>query len=160
MDDKNLSDQLSNLFPPASSNQGQAPDATRGILTSLAGQAGGPLQNQLSQFFNGEGQLHDVTSKAAATGGDFATNMIVTFLTSTLKLSPAIANMVAPLLLQLLPSITGNLFGGQAEEKPAAKPKPRKTSSSSAKSTAKPKTSTGSKTSGKKPVKKVVRSAD
>lgn len=157
MDDKNLSDQLANLF---GSSQGQAPDATRGMLETLAGQAGGPLQNQISQFFNGEGQLHEVTSKAAATGGDFATNMIVTFLTSTLKLNPAIANMVAPLLLQLLPSITGNLFGGQTE-KPAATPKkPRKTSSSSTKSTAKPKTSTSSKTSGKKPVKKVVRSAD
>lgn len=164
MDNQNLSDQLSNLFPPSGSNRGQAPDATRGVLQALAGQAGGPLQNQISQFLNGQGELLDVTNKAAATGGDFATNMVVTFLTSTLKLNPAIANMVAPLLLQLLPSITGNLFGGQQSEKPAATPKkPRQTSSTSKKSTAKPKTSakTATKpTTAKKPVKKVVRSAE
>jgi hypothetical protein len=168
MDDKNLSDQLSNLFPPSGSGQNQVPDATRGILETLAGQAGGPLQNQLSQFLNGEGQLLDVTSKAATTGGDFATNIIVTFLTSTLKLNPAIANMVAPLLLQLLPSVAGNLFGGQAAQETAAKPKSQKKTTSkkttSSKSTAKPKSSvkssTSAKTTTKKTGKKVVPYSD
>jgi len=159
-----LSDQLSNLFPPSDSNQPQAPDATRGMLQALAGQSGGPLQDQISQFLSGQGELLNTTQKAAATGGNAAATMVAGFLTSTLKLSPAIAGIVAPLLLQLLPSIAGNLFGGQSEEPAAAKPKPRKTSSAksstSAKSTAKPKTATKPKTTTTKTGKKVVPYSD
>ena len=113
MDDKSLSDQLSNLFPTPDQNTAHTDDATpsaeRGLLVdslkTLTGQAGAGAQPVLDQFLSGQGELAEVTRAAAASGSTSALNKVINLLTTTLKLSPAIAKIIAPILLKLAPSL-------------------------------------------------------
>ena len=164
MDDKSLSDQLSNLFPaPEGPRTPQQPigEAQKGLLIdslkAFAWQAGGDAQPILDQFLSGKGELAEVTRAAAASGSSSATNQIVNLLTSTLKISPAIANIIAPILLKLVPFITSQVTGTSTEKETTAKKKPRpktstskKETSSSKKTAAKPKKTTAKSTTKKK----------
>ncbi len=158
MDDKSLSDQLSNLFPTPDQNaapQDEAiPSAERGLLVdslkTLAGQAGAGAQPVLDQFLSGQGELAEVTRAAAASGSTSALNKVINLLTTTLKLSPAIAKIIAPILLKLAPSLGNQAAAKETEKEPAEKKKPRrKTAANSKKETSSSKKKTDKKSTAK-----------
>lgn len=174
MDDKSLSNQLASLFSSSgadqSASQGQVNTAQRSQLVdslkAFMGQAGGEAQPVLDQFLKGEGELATASRAAAASGSPSALNMVVDLVVKKLNISPAIAQLIVPLLLKLAPVLTNSLTGGEEEEKPATtKKKPRKStsttkktsSSAKPKTTAKPKKTTTSSTAKKKTTAKTTR---
>jgi hypothetical protein len=139
MDEKSLHGLISNLFPDGIEGlltQGDQPEGEQHnraveLLKTAAGQAGGPAGEEINNFLNGSGPLFDTTRAAAAHGSVSASTTIAGFLEKQLNLSPALARILAPLLVNLLPGI-----GKQSGSTAAAKPKPHRKE---------PKTSTGSK---------------
>lgn len=118
-------------------------------LQMLAGQAGGDLPSAINDFLGGKGELLQA-SQAAASGGAAGVNIVVQMLTNVLKIQPAIAQMIAPILLQLAPVILEKVtgMGGSDAEEPARASK--STSSSSRKTAEKPTTSKAKKTNATK----------
>ena len=157
MDDKSLSDQLSNLFPAPDQNAAPPdeaiPSAERGFLVdslkTLAGQAGEGAQPVLDQFLSGQGELAEVTRAAAASGSTSALNKVINLLTTTLKLSPAIARIIAPILLKLAPSLGNQAAAKETEKEPAEKKKPRRKTAANSKKETSSKKKADKKTSSK-----------
>jgi hypothetical protein len=96
----------------------------------------------VDEFLGGEGELRSATRAAVAGGGASTVKDLVALLTKQFKLNGAVAELVAGLLVKLLP---------KTEKETASKKKPRK---------AKPKTpASGKTTGGKKPKPKTAASA-
>lgn len=114
------------------------------ILKSAAARAGGPLQGAVEEFLGGKGELLESTRSSLTRGKTAAKKEIAAFLVERFKLAPAVAKVVANLLIRLVPAL-GELVGG--EETQQTKPRRKKKSASK---TAK-KTATKKK---KKPKKK------
>ena len=155
MDDNLLPDLLSQLFPDVGENK-LAPGGDKtaeqnnilaATLKALAGQSSGPVGTAVNEFLTGKGALHETTRSALSRGSGSAVSEVVAFLTTQLKLSPAAAQLIVPLLLKLLPSI-GKETGTDSttEKKPRRKTKPKSPSSA--------KNETGS--IKKKPIKKTL----
>ena len=168
MDKKSISGLLAQLISkpgkkdsaaePESAGQGSSPLVD--TLKTAAGLAGGGIEPAVNEFLNGQGELHETTRAAVTRGSRSAVSDVAKLLTSRFKLAPAIANLIAPLLVKLLPSI-GQSAGGESAPKPKArrKAKPKtsssaKTEASAGKKKAKKKTSDRPKTSASKPAAK------
>ena len=142
MDEKSIAGLLSQLIPDSIENSlglGTAhpgePD-TRLVesLKAIAGQAGGSLEPALNEFLGGQGELHEATRAAVVRGGASSATDIATLLKTRFNLSPLIANLIAPLLVKLLPAV-----GQAAGSETAAKSKPRRKAKPKTPSSAKPK---------------------
>lgn len=151
MDDKSLSGLISQILPDdmeQAMGLGKARPAEDNniLIASLkaaAGQSGGLVDTAVNQFLNGEGDLLATTRSAVTRSKATAKNEVAVFLEDKFKLSPAVAKLIAMLLVKIFPAIS-QLTG----ESTATKKKPRKK---------KPKTSSSAKTtasSKKKPKKK------
>lgn len=116
------------------------------ILKSAAARAGGPLQSAVGEFLGGKGELLESTRSSLTRGKTAAKKEIAAFLVDKFKLAPAVAKVVANLLIKLVPSL-GELVGGTTEEKPKPRRKKKKAAAKTTKKTA-------SKTK-KKPKKKI-----
>ena len=159
MDEKSIAGLLSQLIPDSIENSlglgntspGEPDNRLVESLKAIAGQAGGSLEPVLNEFLDGQGELHEATRAAVARGGTSGVTAIATLLKTQFKLAPAIANLIAPLLVKLLPAV-GQLAGSDAP----AKPKPRRKAKPKTSSSAKPKkkTSTRPKASASKPAAK------
>jgi hypothetical protein len=73
------------------------------LLSSLSG---GTADDEISQFLNGKGTLLETTRAALTRGKKTATGEVAEWLSQNLKLSPAVAQVAAALLVKLFPSIT------------------------------------------------------
>lgn len=167
MDDKSLPELFSQILPggtdPAPKTGGEKPADDNNILIAslkaAAGQSGGLVETAVNQFLNGEGDLLTTTRTAVTRSKATAKNEVAAFLEAKFKLSPAVAKLIAMLLVKLFPSI-GKLTGKTtaAKKKPRRKKKP--TTSSSAKTEAsskkkpKKKTTSRPKTTSSKPAAK------
>jgi hypothetical protein len=161
MDEKSIPDLLSNLLPGSAKEQPEASDQAgkrdRVLvegLKAMVGQVGGPLQDAVNDFLDGKGALLQTTRTALRGGKKTAEKEAVTMLTKQFKLSPAIAKLISPLLVKLLPSI-----GGEETEIPAEieldQEKPRKVKSKAkGKSRPKMETTSSTKKAGKKTTSK------
>lgn len=166
MDEKSLSDLLSQLIPDGSEaepGKGEAQlDEQKGsmeeILKAVAGQSGGSAESAVNEFLNGEGELFETTRTALATDRKSAESEVAAFLKTKLKLSSFAAKLIAMMVVKLFPSIT-DLTGDEAPPKKKPRRKKRKTSSSaktetSSKKKPKKKTTARPKTSSSKPAVK------
>lgn len=175
MDDKSIPDLLSGLIPGTAEEQskpgGQVGQRDRILvegLKAMVGQIGGTFQDAVNEFLDGKGELHQTTRAALKTGKKTAENEAVAMLTKQFHLSPAIAKLIAPLLVKLLPSIGGEQAEIPAEvksdqeqprkakSKAKGKNRPKKETTKSTKkigkkTTSKPKSSTSKKPAKKKP---------
>ena len=148
MDEKSIRGLLSQLIPDSIENSlglgstrpGEPDSRLVESLKALAGQAGGSLEPALNEFLGGRGELHAATRTAAVRGGASGTAQIAKLLKTRFNLAPAIANLIAPLLVKLLPAV-GQIASGDTTAKPKPRPKPRPSSSTKPKpsSSAKPK---------------------
>ena len=158
MDEKSISDLLAQFFPDAAgenlqTDKDQADDQSNLLaegLKAIVGQSGGALGTAVNEFLSGQGALHETTRTALTRSSASAASEIATFLTTQFKLPPVTANLIAPLLVKLVPSIGK---GTQKESPPKARPRRK----------VKPKTTSTSKTaasrSKKRPVKKTTTSS-
>jgi hypothetical protein len=120
-------------------------------LKAVIGASGGPLENAINEFLSGKGELHETASAAVTRGGDSAVGDVGSVLEKQFDLNPAIAKLVASLLVKLVPSLKET-----KKAKPRRKPKTASSAKkeTSAKKKVKPKTpaakkKTASKTSTK-----------
>lgn len=145
MDDKSISGLLAQLI---SKNEPKDSAAESGPLADTlkraAGLAGGGVESAVNEFLSGQGELHETTRAAVMRGGTPASD-VAKLLSSKFGLAPAIANLIAPLLVKLLPSI-GQAAHSAGGETAAAKPKARRK--------AKPKTAASAKSEASKKAKK------
>jgi outer membrane biosynthesis protein TonB len=161
MDEKSLTDLLANLIPGEDEDTtGQAAkelkDGEKSLLlaglTSLAGQSGGPLQAAVGEFLGGRGELLQRASSSSSK--KTAIENVEEFLTTKLNVSPTLAKLIAPLVVNLVPALGGETAKPRRRRK--AKPKSESSSAkkpkkpSSAKPAAKPKPSSSSKPKPKK----------
>ena len=78
MDEKSLSDQISNLMndtpemeaSPVEENTDEQKDILVESLKAAAGQTDGALETALAEFMDGKGVLHETTRSALTRGGD------------------------------------------------------------------------------------------
>jgi hypothetical protein len=148
MAEKSLSDQLSQLIndtpeiepAPVEEKADAQPDVLVDSLKAIAGQSDGALETALDEFMSGKGVLHETTRSALTRGGDSALTEVVKLLTSQFKLSPAVAKMIASLILKLQLS-GGNETGKEAttKKKPRRKAKPKTSAAKKETSSAKKK---------------------
>lgn len=154
MDEKSILNLFSQFTQSPAENEGKTGESNQplvDVLKSVSGQFGAPLQEAVSQFLSGTGELHEATRAAAARNSKSAASEVAKMLTSRFNLSPVIANLVGSVLVNLLPSLGKQFASGSAkEEKPRPKTKPKPKPVSSAKKTDK-KTSAKPKTSSSKP---------
>ncbi len=158
MDDQKFSGLLSQLIPDEIENrlglggesEGEQNSRTIELLKSIAGQAGGGVENELSAFLNGSGALLETTrtavarSGSSASGRKTATNEVAAFLTSQLHFSAPIAKLIAPLVIQIFPAI-GNLTGSSTTSKPKPRRKKKEDSSSAPSHSHRPRPSSSTK---------------
>jgi hypothetical protein len=159
MDEKSLPDLLSNLISGASEEtSSQDREDEKNVqnnlllesLQALAAQSGGPLQAAVGEFLSGKGRLH-ATARSARSKKS-AVEKVETFLTENLNVSPALAGLIAPLVVNLLPSLGGETSKPRRRRK--TKPKTESTSSAKKpkkKPAAKPKPSASTKPASSKP---------
>ena len=180
MDEKSISGLLSQLISNTDKKDSAADKVSAGgennflveTLKTAAGMAGGGIEPAVNEFLNGQGELHETTRTAVIRGSSTAASDVAKLLTSRFNLAPAIANLIAPLLVKLLPSIS-QAYGGETAAKPKARRKARPKTSSSAKTEAstskkkpkkktspRPKTSAAKPAAKKKPSPKARKSAD
>lgn len=86
-------------------------------LKAIAGTSGGPLEDAIREFLSGKGELHETTA-AAVTRGSSAVGEVGSVLEKQFDLNPAIAKLVASLLVKLVPS-----WKETKKAKPRRKPK-------------------------------------
>ncbi len=168
MDDKPLSDLLSQILPDdveqaiglGKDKPGEDNPVLIASLKAAAGQSGGLVDTAVNQFLNGEGDLLETTRRSVTRSKTTAKNEVAAFLESKFNLSPAVAKLLAMLLVKIFPSI-GKLTGEPSAEKkkPRRKKKPKTTASasketSSKKKPKKKKTTTRPKTTASKPAAK------
>ncbi len=157
MDEKSLPDIFSQLLPDdlekALGLEQDSSDEQNNILVAslkaAAGQSGGLVESAVSQFLNGEGDLHSATRTAITRSRSTAESEVAACLTTQFKLAPFTARMVAMLLVKLFPSI-GKLTGAAA---PAAR-KPRRKKKATASSKKNPAASSKKKPAKTKPARK------
>lgn len=168
MDDKPLSDLISQILPDEVEKaiglgKDQPGDDNPVLIASLkaaAGQSGSLVETAVNQFLNGEGDLLETTRSAVTRSKTTAKNEVAAFLESKFNLSPAVAKLLATLLVKLFPSIAKLTGEASAEKKkPRRKKKPTTTSSakketSSKKKPKKKKTTSQSKPAASKPAAK------
>lgn len=142
MDERSLQGLISSLIPDEIegflTQSGEQPSRSVELLKTAAGQVGGEADVEINNFLNGRGALLETTRAAATRSGVSASNTVAEFLTGQLHFSPALARIVAPLLVNLLPGI-GKLPGSGAAAKPKPKRKKPKSSSTQTAHQAKPK---------------------
>jgi hypothetical protein len=169
MDEKTLPDQISHLMNDTPKNEpgpgDENTDAKKDILVESlkteAGQTDGALDAALDEFMEGRGVLHE-TTRAAITRGGSGLNEVIQLLTSQFKLSPAVAKIIASLILKMQSSVSKETAkDSTTKKKPRRKAKPKTASSAKKKpiSSKKPKKKTAAKakkTTSKKPAKKKV----
>lgn len=154
MDEDSLAGLFSSLIPDElAKNLGLTPEEgggskeqLAGLLKAAAGQAGGPLEEAIDEFLQGRGSLFKDTSSALSRGIGITETKIVSILTSKFNLPPAMAKLLAPLLIKLLPEVMKEAES-TAKKKPRRKAKPKTTSSSTAKKKKKTTKKTTKKTS-------------
>ena len=155
MDDNLLPDLLSQLFSNAAEKNldpdGEKTDERNNLLVeslkALVGPSSGLVGTAVNEFLSGKGALHETTRTALTHGSGSAVREVVSFLTTQFKVSSSAAKLIAPLLVNLLPSI-GKETGKDtvAKKRPRRKVKPKTASHA--------RTETGS--SKKKPKKKTL----
>jgi hypothetical protein len=127
MDDQSLQGLFSQFTPDLSDKSSgtageSAGEADRVLVESVkafAGQSGGPLEGALEEFLGGKGALLEA-AQAAGTRRGSAVDEVVAVLAKQFKLSPAVAALLAGLLVKLLP-----FAGKETAKEPAAKKKPK-----------------------------------
>lgn len=158
MDNRSLSDDLSKNLSgstedetaPGADNAGEQKNLLVDSLKTIAGLSGGSLETAVSDFLNGGGELHETTRAAVTRGGGSAVSEVGSMLSKQFNLSPAVAKLVASLLVKLIPSHTADSLTGKAKPKR----KPKTASSKETSSQKKPKKKTTSKTSKKETASK------
>lgn len=174
MAEKSLSDQLSHLIndtlgidaSPEEETTDEQQDILAASLQAVAGRSDPALETALDEFLEGKGVLHETTRLAATRGGNPLAD-IVKLLTSQFKLSPAVAKILAALILKLQPSAgkeTGKETAAKKKPRRKAKPKPKttasakkgkkKTTAKAKKPAAKARPGSAKKTAAKKTAKK------
>jgi hypothetical protein len=176
MKEKSLPDQISHLMndtpemdaSPVEENTDEQKDILVENLKAAAGQTDGALDAALDEFLDGKGVLHE-TTRAALTRGGGGLNEVIQLLTKQFKLSPAVAKMIASLILKLQPSGSKETAKeSTAKKKPRRKTKPKtakketisakkakkKTTAKAKKSTSKTKPRSTKKTASKATAKK------
>jgi hypothetical protein len=150
MDEKSLPDQISQLMndtpeiKPDSSVEktDEQKDVLLDSLKSVAGESDGALEAALDDFMNGKGILHETTRSALTRGGTGLSD-VITWLVKQFKLSPAVAKILASLILKMQPSGSQDTAKeSTTKKKPRRKTKPKAVSSAKKKkkkTTAKPK---------------------
>ena len=149
MDDQSLPEQepISTSTPPEKSADlsGITAEDSNAILTdilkSAASRAGGPIEAAVEEFLGGKGELLESTRSSLSRGKTAAKKEINAFLIEKFNLAPAVAKVIASLLIKLVPQL-GELIGEKeksAVKKKAAKSK-KKTASTTKKKAAKKKT--------------------
>lgn len=134
MEDKGLTDILSNLIPdPNEGNQtvqeNQKPEQDNTLadgLETLAGRSGGELKTAIDEFLKGKGDLFESARNALAIDTKSAEKTIVEFLTEKFDLSPTLAAVIAPMLLKLIP-------GAEKKKKKTSTKRKKKTTTSAKK---------------------------
>jgi hypothetical protein len=148
MDERSLQDLISKWIPDEieqfTAQVGDDEQHTRAVeLLQLA--AAGPASaagDEIGHFLEGRGDLLDTTRAAVARGGSSAVSSVRDFLVQQMHLSPALASILAPLLVKILPKI-GTVSGpAGAATKPRPKKKPKTSSSAKPK---KPKSASSAK---------------
>ncbi|HWQ84473.1 MAG TPA: hypothetical protein VN363_07905 [Anaerolineales bacterium] len=162
MEDKSLSDLVSQILPdeveqtigldkakPAGDN-----NILIASLKAAAGQSGSQVENAIDQFLKGEGDLLETTRSAVSRSKTTAKNEVAAFLEEKFKLSPAVAKLIAMLLVKIFPAIS-ELTGETAakKKKPRRKKDPKPTASSK-KKPSKKKAKPRPKTTASKPAAK------
>ena len=87
MDEKSLSDLLTNILPdevekalnPDGENTGAQDDMVAGMLKASAGQFGEPFGRSVDEFLAGKGELHETTRAALVRGKGAAKGDITEF---------------------------------------------------------------------------------
>lgn len=160
MEDKGLTDILSNLIPhPKEENLNiqdvQTEEQDNAIaegLETLAGRSGGELKTAIDEFLKGKGELLESTRSALAIDKKSAEKSIIDLLIARFNLSPTLAAVIAPMLLKLIPGAE------KKKRRTSTKRKKKTTPSAKRKTGTKKKKSTASakkkKTTTKKPKKK------
>ena len=145
MDDKGLSDQISHLMNdtpenepgPSEENTDEKKDILVESLKTAAGQTDGELDAALEEFMEGKGVLHE-TTRAAFTRSGSGLSEVIKLLTSQFKLSPAVAKIIASLILKMQSSVSKETAkDSTAKKKPRRKAKPKAASSAKKKPAAK-----------------------
>lgn len=159
MDQRSLQDLISKLIPDevegllnqGDNQAGEQQNRMVELLKTAAGQAGGDADTEISNFLNGRGTLLETTRAAATKGGSSAASIVTNFLTGQLHLSPALARIIAPLLISLVSAI-GKLPGtGTAAKPKTQKKKPRPSSAKTAQHTRPRKPASSASSKPKKP---------
>ncbi len=158
MDETKFSGLLSQIIPDeigkslglGGENAGKQNSRAFELLKNVAGQAGGGVENELNDFLNGRGALLETTRAAVARGGTSTTgrktaaNEVSAFLTNQLHFSALIAELIAPLVIQIFPAI-GNLAGSGTASKPKPRRKKKEDSSSAPSHSHRPRPSSSTK---------------
>jgi hypothetical protein len=165
MDEKTLPDQISHLMNDTPKNEpgpgDENTDAKKDILVESLKTEAGQTDAALDEFMEGRGVLHE-TTRAAITRGGSGLNEVIQLLTSQFKLSPAVAKIIASLILKMQSSVSKETAkDSTTKKKPRRKAKPKTASSAKKKpiSSKEPKKKTAAKakkTTSKKPAKKKV----
>jgi len=143
MAEKSLSDELSHLMSDtpalkpekAEAESDQPKDALAESLMAVAGEKNEALETALEEFLSGKGALHE-TTRLALTRGESGLSEVIALLVKQFKLSPAVAKLIASLILKLQPSTGG---GTPAKKKPRRKSKPKTAASAKKEAAKKPK---------------------
>jgi len=141
MDEKSLSDEISQLMSdtppiePASSEEktDEQQDILADNLKAVAGETGGELETALDEFLSGKGALHEATRSALTRGGDRGLSDVISLLMKQFKLSPAMAKLIASLIMKMQSSAKDST----AKKKPRRKSKPKAATSAKKKASAK-----------------------
>jgi hypothetical protein len=163
IDEKTLSDQISHLMNDTPENEpgpgDENTDAKKDILVESLKTEAGQTDAALDEFMEGRGVLHE-TTRAAITRGGSGLNEVIQLLTSQFKLSPAVAKIIASLILKMQSSVSKETAkDSTTKKKPRRKPKTASSAKKKPISSKKPKKKTAAKakkTTSKKPAKKKV----
>jgi hypothetical protein len=143
MGEKSLADQISQLMndTPAmvSKPGGENPDEQKKVLVdslkAVAGESDGALEAAFDEFLNGKGVLHEATRTAITRGGSAGRSDVITLLTKQFKLSPAVAKMIASLIMKLQSSGSVETAKESTTKKKSRRKAKPKTASSAKKET-------------------------
>jgi hypothetical protein len=142
-----LSDKPLQVNPDQAQSQPDPEEATRQQniyvdgLKAAIGSSGGALENAINEFLSGKGELHDTAAAALSRKGGSAVSDVESVLEKQFDLNPAIARLVASLMVKLVPSL---------KEAKQAKPRRKPKTTASAKKEAAAKKKAKKKTAAKK----------
>jgi hypothetical protein len=142
MEEKALSDDISKLMsdtpamepPSVEEETAEQQDILAEALKAVAGQSDEKLETALEDFLSGRGVLSEASQTALTRSGSTGLSEVITLLMKQFKLSPAVAKMIASLIVKLQSSASQETT---AKKKPRRKSKPKAATSAKKKPAAK-----------------------